>query len=287
MTDPIDCNAWNIYFNLTMTLDYTNGTAVNIGLRGPFIRALFHDAGTYNPADGSGGMDGSLIHELTDRKDNLGLEKTAQWVEELFSSQKAECSWLSRADIISMGAFIAMSSPNYTTPYYTGNSLAVTPIALPFLIGRVDTNTANPTGRLPAANQSATDVLTRFTNDFGFTVEEAAAIVSASHSVGGINIGGRHTDPPVGTQYQTFFLGTIDGPKAIVDNKAINRAIGGIALIPADNQMAKLSATSSFMSNFNANLTALYAAYYPAALKMSLLGQNANAMRTWTPPLPL
>ncbi|KAJ3337491.1 hypothetical protein HDU93_000984, partial [Gonapodya sp. JEL0774] len=194
---------------------------------------------------------------------------------------------LSRADMFAMGAFIAASSPNYTTPYYGPLTNTSTPIALPLYIGRLDAESANPTGRLPGANESAAAALTRFATEYGFTSQETAAVVVGSHSIGGVNIKGQNTAPPVGTTYPTFFLGSVDGPAAIVDRRAFVKAAAGSALIPADNGFGVVDETKAWISEYSHNATSMYATYYASLLKMSLLGQNVNNLRIWTPPVPL
>ncbi|KAJ3090488.1 hypothetical protein HK102_003560 [Quaeritorhiza haematococci] len=112
-----------------MTDSNFNGIVASCGsIAAAWIRAFFHDAGTFDGTNG--GADGSLQFELQD-PENFGLEGTLGF----FQSTKQWFPDVSMADIIDWGAisFIkACGGPELT-----------------FRAGRVDAVTRNTAGTLP------------------------------------------------------------------------------------------------------------------------------------------
>lgn len=129
-----------------------------------WIRLFFHDFGTFDVTDGSGGIDGSIQFEL-DRPENRGLSVTV----EDFIENYAKKHGVSLADVIVLGGNMAVRACG--GPY------------IPFFSGRVDATSANKPGLLPGAN----DDITKLVNDFarmGLTPREMVCLVGGGHTVG-------------------------------------------------------------------------------------------------------
>jgi L-ascorbate peroxidase len=139
-----------------------------------WIRAAFHDAGTFNLQFNDGGADGSLQFEL-DRRENKGLDETIDFYKGIVARRG-----ISMADAIAFGgvrAFIACGSP-----------------AINFRPGRIDATGPNPTGRLPDRRASANETLKLFVGNLGMSVEETVAIVGGGHTVADLDDGSDEDD---------------------------------------------------------------------------------------------
>lgn len=127
-----------------------------------WIRAAYHDAGTFSSTDTTPvGCDGSLQFEL-DRPENNGLRPAID-----FYKQLATKFQISMADAIAFGGIVAVQ-------------VCAPGIQISFSPGRTDAKTANPSGRLPNARISASDILSMFRDRLGFTVNELVALIGSS-----------------------------------------------------------------------------------------------------------
>jgi hypothetical protein len=93
-----------------------------------WIRAAFHDSGTFDPKSGDGGTDGSLQFELN-RGENLGLEPTINFYKGIAQRRR-----ISMADAIVFGGNLAVE--------ICGGP------KIPFKPGRIDATGPNPTGTI-------------------------------------------------------------------------------------------------------------------------------------------
>ncbi|CAL5001198.1 unnamed protein product [Urochloa decumbens] len=110
------------------------------------LRLVFHDAGTFDVSDKSGGMNGSIIYEV-DRPENTGLNRSIK----ILGKAKAgidkiqKVSW---ADLIAVAGAEAVA-------------LCGGP-KIPVRLGRLDSSTADPAGKLPEETLDAAALKTSF-----------------------------------------------------------------------------------------------------------------------------
>ncbi|EES15371.1 hypothetical protein BDA96_07G218600 [Sorghum bicolor] len=135
------------------------------------LRLVFHDAGTFEIGGKSGGMNGSIIYEV-DRPENTGLNRSIKILtkakEGIDNVQKV--SW---ADLIAVAGAEAVA-------------LCGGP-EIPVRLGRLDSSTADPTGKLPEETLDATSLKTLF-NKKGFSAQEMV-VLSGAHTIGGKGFG--------------------------------------------------------------------------------------------------
>ncbi|KAL1552269.1 putative L-ascorbate peroxidase 6 [Salvia divinorum] len=136
-----------------------------------FLRLVFHDAGTFDEGDKTGGMNGSIVYEL-DRPENAGLQKTVKILEKVKDEMESArpVSW---ADLIAMAgaeAVLICGGPE-----------------IPVRLGRIDATVPDPTGRLPEETLDAKNMKKSFQSK-GFSAQELVAL-SGAHTIGGKGFG--------------------------------------------------------------------------------------------------
>ncbi|TFK42304.1 L-ascorbate oxidase [Crucibulum laeve] len=136
-----------------------------------WLRIAFHDMATHNVDDGTGGLDGSIAYEL-DRGENFG----SGFNQTLSDFETFPNKYVSRADVIALGAVLAVST--------CGGPI------IPYRGGRVDVYTAGPTG-VPEPQQDINTHTEMFRKQ-GFSQSEMIKLVACGHSFGGV----RNTDFP-------------------------------------------------------------------------------------------
>lgn len=135
------------------------------------LRMVFHDAGTFDMVDNSGGMNGSIIYEL-DRPENAGLSKSAKVLEKA-KGEIEKIQQVSWADLIAVGGAEAIS-------------LCGGP-SIPVRLGRLDARLPDPQGRLPMESLDASALKKCFLQK-GFSTQELVAL-SGAHTIGGKGFG--------------------------------------------------------------------------------------------------
>ncbi|KAK3122151.1 hypothetical protein QOZ80_8BG0665760 [Eleusine coracana subsp. coracana] len=165
--------------NISSAAEPYDGSVIQNGVRkfltkgkaAGVLRLVFHDAGTFDIVDQSGGMNGSIIYEV-DRPENAGLNRSIKILgkakEEIDSVQKV--SW---ADLIAVAGAEAVA-------------LCGGP-EIPVKLGRLDSNTADPTGKLPEETLDATALKASFSKK-GFSTQEMV-VLSGAHTIGGKGFG--------------------------------------------------------------------------------------------------
>jgi L-ascorbate peroxidase len=121
------------------------------------LRAVFHDAGTWDRFKQTGGLDGSLLYEL-DRVENFGTELAINNYLPLMKIFK-----LSLADLIAFGG-------KWAVDVCGGPRVFVLP-------GRRDASVANEPGLLPGSSASVDQIIKVFVERMGFTLEEMVACI--------------------------------------------------------------------------------------------------------------
>ncbi|KAG4141863.1 hypothetical protein ERO13_D06G100300v2 [Gossypium hirsutum] len=127
------------------------------------LRLVFHDAGTYEMDENSGGMNGSIVYEL-ERPENV-LEKAKKEIEAIQS-----VSW---ADMIAVGGAEAVSICG-------GPKIPVT-------LGRLDSGEPDPEGKMPEESLDASGLKQCFRRK-GFSTQELVAL-SGAHTLGSKGFG--------------------------------------------------------------------------------------------------
>ncbi|KAH8897547.1 heme peroxidase [Thozetella sp. PMI_491] len=202
------------------------------------IRLSFHDCFP-------GACDGSIVlsDECTTRPENQQLIGICGTI-----GNKAKQYGVSTADLVQFGTAMGIVS-------CPGGPV------IPFKVGRTDSSTANPNGRMPAANADASSLISQFAAR-GFTALELVALVGA-HSTAK-NLGGVPLDSTDGRWDVKFYSETADGTAP--------------ASVPADQFLSNATQTSLMWRTFAASQVSWNAAFVPAMTKMSLLGNNVASL---------
>ncbi|KAG4141865.1 hypothetical protein ERO13_D06G100300v2 [Gossypium hirsutum] len=135
------------------------------------LRLVFHDAGTYEMDENSGGMNGSIVYEL-ERPENVGLKKSLKVLEKAKKEIEAiqSVSW---ADMIAVGGAEAVSICG-------GPKIPVT-------LGRLDSGEPDPEGKMPEESLDASGLKQCFRRK-GFSTQELVAL-SGAHTLGSKGFG--------------------------------------------------------------------------------------------------
>ncbi|XVE71185.1 hypothetical protein DITRI_Ditri10aG0130500 [Diplodiscus trichospermus] len=135
------------------------------------LRLVFHDAGTFEIDENSGGMNGSIIYEL-ERPENTGLKKSLKVLEKAKKEVDAiqSVSW---ADMIAVGGAEAVS--------VCGGP------KIPVALGRLDSLEPDPEGKLPQESLDASGLKQCFQRK-GFSIQELVAL-SGAHTLGSKGFG--------------------------------------------------------------------------------------------------
>ncbi|PPS17927.1 hypothetical protein GOBAR_AA02646 [Gossypium barbadense] len=151
------------------------------------LRLVFHDAGTYEMDENSGGMNGSIVYEL-ERPENAGLKKSLKALSMyLYVLEKAKkeieaiqfrCGFsfpllVSWADMIAVGGAEAVSVCG-------GPKIPVT-------LGRLDSGEPDPEGKMPEESLDASGLKQCFRRK-GFSTQELVAL-SGAHTLGSKGFG--------------------------------------------------------------------------------------------------
>ncbi|KAL3745438.1 hypothetical protein ACJRO7_014526 [Eucalyptus globulus] len=135
------------------------------------LRLVFHDAGTFEMGENSGGMNGSIVYEL-ERPENAGLKKPVKILEKAKGEVDAKrpVSW---ADMIAVAGAEAVSVCGGPT--------------IPVVLGRLDSMKPDPEGRLPEETLDALGLKQCFQRK-GLSTQELVAL-SGAHTLGSKGFG--------------------------------------------------------------------------------------------------
>ncbi|KAH8890106.1 versatile peroxidase VPL1 [Thozetella sp. PMI_491] len=226
------------------------------------IRAAFHDCGTWDSSQGSqGGCDGSLVVGTTpdvelDRPINKGLQNIASVLQGLASKYGT-----SVADML----VFAANAATVLCP--------LGPVVTTF-IGRTDSTTSAPDGKLPDVNDAPGDIVSLFASK-GLSTTDLAALLGA-HSTA--------------TQ---FFVDTaqtnasLDSTPGVWDvnfyGETFNYATRGqkpsnVFVLASDQKLATFSSTGQAFRSFVNNQRGWDRSYQTAMAKMVLFGNDRTKM---------
>ncbi|AES73640.1 putative L-ascorbate peroxidase [Medicago truncatula] len=135
------------------------------------LRLVFHDAGTFEIDDNTGGMNGSIVYEL-ERPENTGLKKSVKVLQKAKTQIDAihPVSW---ADVIAVAGTEAVEVCG-------GPTITVS-------LGRQDSPGPDPEGKLPEETLDASG-LKRCFHKKGFSTQELVAL-SGAHTLGSKGFG--------------------------------------------------------------------------------------------------
>ncbi|ESQ53944.1 hypothetical protein EUTSA_v10025686mg [Eutrema salsugineum] len=139
------------------------------------LRLVFHDAGTFELDDNTGGINGSIAYEL-ERPENTGLKKSLKVLAKA-KIKVDEIQPVSWADMISVAGSVAVSICGGPT--------------IPVVLGRLDSTQPDPEDKLPPESLSASGLKECFKRK-GFSTQELVAL-SGAHTLGSKGFG----DPTV------------------------------------------------------------------------------------------
>ncbi|KAK1224265.1 hypothetical protein PQX77_012843 [Marasmius sp. AFHP31] len=154
-----------ILYELTFFEDLTSNCLPrdNTTVGAQWLRLAYHDMATHNFEDGTGGLDGSILHEL-DRPANVGLNRT------IGDFVGFGARFFGLADLIAAGV--------------TVGTLECGGPVVPFRAGRVD---ATGPGRFgtPEPQHDLETIQESFRKQ-GFTQSEMIALTACGHTLGGV-----------------------------------------------------------------------------------------------------
>ncbi|CAA7025420.1 unnamed protein product [Microthlaspi erraticum] len=135
------------------------------------LRLVFHDAGTFELDDNTGGINGSIAYEL-ERPENTGLKKSLKVLAKakIMIDAIQPVSW---ADMTSVAGSEAVSICGGPT--------------IPVVLGRLDSSQPDPEDKLPPETLSASGLKECFKRK-GFSTQELVAL-SGAHTIGSKGFG--------------------------------------------------------------------------------------------------
>ena len=196
-----------------------------------WIRAAFHDAGTFPHA----GLDGSIMHHLKAQV-NLGLEES---IAPKFHQQNKDTN-MSNSDSIALAAQVSVT-------HCGGPELG-------FRAGRIDTKTPTPPdGLIPNGLVSLKEFRPRFV-EMGWSNEDIVALVTGSHTMGGIHA-------KISPELTTKDFVPFDDTAGIFDNHIFKFTLQNKCLIRMDCDIANDPELRSIVQRFAENETAFFEQY--------------------------
>ncbi|KAF8080097.1 hypothetical protein N665_0976s0019 [Sinapis alba] len=135
------------------------------------LRLVFHDAGTFELDDNTGGINGSIVYEL-ERPENSGLKRSLKVLEKA-KIKVDEIQPVTWADMIAVAGSEAVSMCGGPT--------------IPVVLGRLDSMQPDPEDKLPPESLNASDLKECFQRK-GFSTQELVAL-SGAHTIGSKGFG--------------------------------------------------------------------------------------------------
>ncbi|KAL8501826.1 hypothetical protein ACS0TY_021078 [Phlomoides rotata] len=147
------------------------GKVLSKGKAAGLLRLVFHDAGTFDKGDKTGGMNGSIVYEL-DRPENTGLKKSLKILEKAKGQVDAvrPVSWADLIAVAGAEAVLTCGGPKITVK-----------------LGRIDATVPDPKGKLPEESLDANS-MKQFFQKKGFSAQELVAL-SGAHTLGSKGFG--------------------------------------------------------------------------------------------------
>ncbi|XP_059063378.1 putative L-ascorbate peroxidase 6 isoform X4 [Cryptomeria japonica] len=175
------------------------------------LRLVFHDAGTFDMAKNTGGMNGSIIYELN-RPENTGLERSVKVLQKVKAvlDLAMQVSW---ADLIALAGAEAVAlcgGPD-----------------IPVRLGRQDKESPDPEGELPVESLNAAGLIECFQKK-GFSTQDLVAL-SGAHTLGNKGFG-----KPTSFD-NSYFHTLLEKPWLKASNGEMGKMIG----LPSDHALVE------------------------------------------------
>ncbi|XP_062097178.1 putative L-ascorbate peroxidase 6 [Humulus lupulus] len=201
------------------------------------LRLVFHDAGTFEVNDNSGGMNGSIIYEL-ERAENAGLKGPLKTLEKAKSGVEATqpVSW---ADLIAVAGAEAVSLCGGPT--------------IPVALGRLDSKGADPDGKLPLETLGASALKESFLRK-GLSTQELVALTGA-HTLGSKGFG----NPDV---FDNSYF------KILLKKPWKSGGMSGMIGLPSDRALAEDEECLSWIAKYAENQNLFFEDFEKAYIKL-------------------
>jgi catalase (peroxidase I) len=188
-------------------------TSVSKNMAALWLRAVFHDAGTFDPKRSRpGGLDASLLHFLG-APENAGLEQS---IAPRFMQNRMVN--MTKADMIALAAQVSVThcgGPRFA--FHAGRADATVP--------------TSPSGLIPSGNATLDQLRPHFAR-MGWSNEDIVALVTGSHTLGGVH--GKNSPEVTQKDFIPF-----DDTAGIFDNHVFKFALEGKCVLKIDCEIAK------------------------------------------------
>ncbi|KAI8617205.1 heme peroxidase [Chytriomyces sp. MP71] len=207
-----------------------------------WLRAIFHDAGTYNAASGSGGLDGSLqfAPEGTDEV-NMGIPPS------LASRFIPSSNSISPADMVALGGIVTVA--------VCGGP------QVPFRAGRLSSNTSNNVADLPSDAFAPVSTIKAGFLRMGLSALDMVTLTTGSHSMGGAHA-------VISPNITKADFEPFDNTPGVFDNDIFKQVLAGKCVIPIDCAFAKDPELLPYIQQFAKDQSAFFAQYAISFEKM-------------------
>ncbi|KAL2162200.1 hypothetical protein VTH06DRAFT_7113 [Thermothelomyces fergusii] len=260
------CCIWK-FIAEAMATSFGDGSGKCNELARQAIRLGFHDAGTWSQSAGGGGADGSVVLASSElaRGENRGLETAAAYMAARYAEWQPRGAGM--ADLIQMGAAVAAVS------CHLGPRVRV-------FVGRNDSDTPAPPGRLSSAHDADAAALAALFADKTISLDELVALVGAhTASVQ------RFFDPLAAGSPQDSTPGVWD--TLYYNQTASSDPPKGVVRFPSDVALSQYPPARELWQTFANGQAGWNDNYAAAYLRLSLLGvEHINDLTECTGVLP-
>jgi L-ascorbate peroxidase len=227
-------------------------TSASKNMAALWLRAAFHDAGTWSPGtDNPAGLDSSLMSFL-DNNLHSGLKES---VAPNFVQNRAV--QMTNSDKIALGAQVAMT--------HCGGP------KIPFKVGRKDTTKpTTPIGLIPSGESTLDQTRVHFKR-MGWTNEDIVALVTGSHTMGGVH--GKNSPEVTKEEFIPF-----DDTAGIFDNHVFKFTLQGKCAIQLDCDIANDPEMRPIVQRFADDQDAFFEQYKISFQK--LLSQTKSELKS-------
>lgn len=236
-----------------------------------WLRALFHDAGTFDKNTKNGGLDSSLMAFLN-LTVNIGLKESLST--RFIPNINAK---ISNSDAIALGALVTVE--------HCGG-----PSNINFSFGRLDyTNSSSgptsPVGLIPEANESFSDIMSKLFR-MGLDYNDIVALVTGSHSMGGIH---RKISPDLFVNVNDLSVDYIpfDTTPGVFDNDIFKQTLNGKCPLPFDCQIAKDPNMRPIVQKFATDQAAFFDQFQKSFEKILAFSHFGNDVKYMKVNIPL
>ncbi|KAI9333443.1 heme peroxidase [Obelidium mucronatum] len=217
-----------------------------------WLRAVFHDSGSFNATSKTGGLDGSLALDS-----ELSLTENGGIAGSLAHLSLPANSIVTKADAIALGGIVTVATcggpkVNFTT-------------------GRVDATVANIAKDFPSDSFAPVSTMAAAFQRMGLSKLDMMTLVTGSHSMGGA-----HKAISPALTNETF--APFDSTPGVFDNDIFKKVLAGKCIVPLDCAFAADSTLLPYIKQFSTDQDAFFAQYAISFQKMlSLTASTLSA----------